>query len=150
MIPMIDRAWVAPLIAFTIAVLGAECTAGQPTPVPDGAGRSCGTVSVIAQDRPTDPAALQVEQCFQTAYAACEADTTMILETHGVDTLGKTTFTIKSGSPCGISGVTAFTIVPRRQTTTPFTCARLGAKDGGLLFVACGKSGDIFVPPPAP
>jgi hypothetical protein len=46
--------------------------------------------------------------------------------------------------------VSQFAIVPATHTTTSFNCARVTAKDGGVLFVACGSSGDIFVPPPKP
>ncbi len=142
----IRRSWL-PIVTLPIAVLGAECSA-QVTSTSVQTNQNCGTVSVIAQDRPTDPAALNAEKCFQSAYTACVLNTTLTFDVGGTDLVSETTFTLQKGAPCGISGVTQTTIVPARQATTSFTCTRLIEKDGGLLFLACGKAGDIFIPPP--
>jgi hypothetical protein len=145
---IIFRRWMvhggaALLLAFS------GCAANQASPTPIQSGRNCGTVSVIAQDPPTDRSALSVEQCFQTAYRACQAGTTLTLETRGTDLLNKSTFTLTGGSPCGISGVTETTIVPSRHSTVSYSCERLSEKNGGLLLTGCGRAGDIFIPPPS-
>ena len=134
--------------ALSLALLSAECAANQTSPEPVQPGRSCGTVSVIAQDPPTDRSALDVEKCFQAAYQACEVGTALTLETHGTDVLNITTFTLTRGSPCGISGVTDATIVPNRHSTVSFTCDQMSEKNGGLMLTACGRAGDIFIPRP--
>jgi hypothetical protein len=145
----IFRPWMLQVgAALSLALLSAECAANQTSPTQVQPGRSCGTVIVIAQDRPTDRSALDVEKCFQTAYQACEIGTTLTLETRGTDVLNKTTFTLTNGSPCGISGVTDVTFVPNRHSTTSFSCEKLSDKNGGLLLTACGRAGDIFIPQP--
>jgi|KBSSwiStaDraftv2_1062776.scaffolds.fasta_scaffold494563_2 hypothetical protein len=133
-------------VAWSLAFFGCAANQASPTPIQS---KNCGTVSVIAQDAPTDRSALAVEQCFQAAYRACEAGTTMTLETHGTDVLSKSTFTLSGGSPCGIAGVTETTIVPNRHSTVSFSCNVLSEKNGGLLLTACGRAGDIFIPPPS-
>jgi len=150
------RAIGAALLIIPMSLSG--CSAASTTipitapPLPTAtasAGQDCGTVSVRGPNPPSDPASLLAEDCFFAAYAAC-LPATLTLENHGVDVTSTTKFTIRRGSPCGVEGTTATLIVPRTRQTSSFTCARMTRRDGGLLLVACGDVGDIFVPAPRP
>jgi hypothetical protein len=143
-----SRTCVFALVAVGTPVLVASCGAAA-SPVQPAEVRNCGTVTVRGPNPPTDTAAAQAEQCILTAYSMCQP-ATLTFVTQGVDASTTITFTIQSGSPCVVNGVSQFAIVPATHTTTPFACARVTPKDGGVLFVGCGSAGDIFVPPPKP
>src|SRR5436190_3856344 len=123
--------------SFAAAVLGAGCvddTSRLVEPAGASASQNCGAVSVLGPNPPSDPASLQAERCFLAAYAACQPST-LTLASHGLDVTSTTTFTIQSGSPCGVAGTTETVFVPGRRHTSSFTCARITERDGGLLFV---------------
>ena len=139
------------LAALFVAALTMVCAQSNSTPAtPDPATSSCGTVSVKGPNPPADPAASKAESCFLTAYQACRPASLTVVDM-GVDVTSTMTFSVHSTglAACGIDGTIVTTFVPSRQQTSSFSCTRVTSQNGGLLFVACGSLGDVFVPPPS-
>jgi|GEM_PF-901143 len=111
----------------------------------------CGTVQIAGyRGLPVNgTTALRAEQCFWQAYSQCHtASLTMTMM--GVDANTVYLFTInKQGSRCLLDDTMQTSIIGSKHTTTiNSTCAGLKQQQGGLLFLACGAAGDIFMPPP--
>ncbi len=111
--------------------------------------QDCGQVTMLGPNPPRDATALQSEQCFWQAFQQCRA-VALTVVVRGVDAGTTHRFTLnKTGSACGITDAVSSYVVPlRTPSAQSITCANLTQKEGGLLFMACGDRGDIFVPAP--
>ncbi len=118
----------------------------QSTPVVQG--EDCGKIQMLGPNPPTDPSALQSENCFWQAFQECRGATLTVIQQR-VDSGTSSIFTIQKIDQCTISDTEQTYFVPRPpQNAKTYTCAGLSRKEGGLLFQSCGTAGDIFVPPP--
>ena len=109
---------------------------------------TCGDV-VFLQGRlrqPLNKDAPQVELCFYHAYQQCAAVTINVGE-HGTDTGDSTTYwPAKQGNTCRIiAQYSTFGLVSSANLTETGTCQGVVHKNGGLLLLQCGTSGDVFV-----
>jgi hypothetical protein len=111
---------------------------------------TCGEVALFAggSPQPYNKDAQQSEDCFYHAFQNCAAVT---LDVHymGVDTGSDTIYwPDRQGNTCRlIEQFSSYGLVSSANRTETGTCQGLARKNGGLLFLQCDGSGDIFIPP---
>ena len=111
---------------------------------------TCGRVGLLAggPPQPYNKDAQQSEDCFYHAYQNCAAVT---LDVHymGTDTGADTIYwPDRQDNTCRIiAQFSSYGLVSSANRTETDTCQGLTRKNGGLLFLQCGSSGDIFIPP---
>lgn len=143
--PITPPTRVATLPSFTVAPQPTQ-NPQPPQSTPAVLGQDCGKIVTLGPNPPADAGAQLVQDCFWQAFQECRA-ATLTLTVRGVDTAVQNQLTIeKRGSQCGITNTEqSFAVNLPNPALNVYSCARLERRQEGLLFVSCGKEGDILV-----
>ena len=111
---------------------------------------TCGEVALFAggTPQPYNKNAQQSEDCFYHAFQNCAA-VTLDVHSMGVDTGSDTIYwPDKQNNACRIiEQSSSYGIVSSANHTETDICQGLARKNRGLLFLQCGTSGNVFIPP---
>jgi hypothetical protein len=111
--------------------------------------QKCGVVQGLGSlEAPvSDSGAQRVETCLWQAFQHCHPATLVFIRNSPGTALIRT-FTISSDNgTCSISDARQQRIASNPPSAAEvYTCTSLLQKPGGLLFIACGKDGDVLVP----
>ncbi len=111
--------------------------------------QKCGVVQSLGslEVPPGDTRAERVETCLWQAFQHCRPATLVFINNSPGTALIRTFTIFSNNGACSISDARQ-----QRSASNPpsvaetYTCTGLVQKPGGLLFTACGKDGDVFVP----
>lgn len=142
------RLGLAALVVGTALVAFAWLAGWSFSPFPQIVGQNCGEASSGDIRLSDDPD--QGEHCLWQAYTSCRA-ATLVFRFQYIDFGSVHAITVQPhGGACAFSdSVQGFSenFGGSKSSVTTYQCAGLQQQNGGLLLSACGKAGDVFLPP---
>lgn len=134
------------VLVFVVSLCALANYIVQPfTPFPQIIGHNCGeAISIAPQSYDPD----QGELCLWQAYTSCKTST-LVFVFRGVDTGVTHAITVQPRSGgCAVTVTSQwYTAKYGGRAITTITCTGIQQKTDGLLLTACGKSGDLYLPP---